>query len=172
VSRIVINFDGSAGDFNFSPPHPLYASSRGAWAFTATGMGGLEVHHEEGIVSPCTSNSAELTAALKALTWAKKQRYRSVTLRGDSEFVIKWLRGINRTTPLRHIAPLQRQIANQVAHEVLANGDRRYIRLLPASNDGKIILTPVHVPRGENKRANALCRIALRPSVASTFRGA
>lgn len=151
---VIINFDGACAA-NCAPSHPNWPETKGAWAFVAVGKGGQTLKEASGVVAPCSSNMAELRGCLEGLRWASGRGSRHVLLRGDSQFVIKFLTGENRISQLPHIAPLQRQIAGLIAHAVLSLHDgRRRLQLLP---DGRgLIPTPQHVPRSKNRRADQL----------------
>jgi len=151
---LILNFDGAC-IANCAPSHPNWQQTKGAWAFVAVGKGGQTLKEAAGTVEPCSSNMAELHGCLEGLRWASGRGVRHVLLRGDSQFVIKFLIGQNRISQLPHIAPLQRQIAGFIAHAVVGLPDgRRRVQLLP---DGQgLILTPEHVPRSKNRRADLL----------------
>jgi ribonuclease HI len=151
---LTLYFDGAC-TFNCGPDRPEWPSTVGAWAFVALGKGGQTLKEDAGTVAPCSSNMAELYGALHALRWASARRSRHVRLRGDSQFVIHFLQGKNRVSQLPHIAPLQRQIVALTAHAVVSLPDgRRRVRLL---QDGQgVVLTPEHVPRSKNGRADQL----------------
>lgn len=162
MNNCTLYFDGGVMG-NCGPRHPNWLQTRGAWAYRAIGNGGMVLREESGLLSPATSNMAELHGCLNALRWAGRQGYQRVLLRGDSRFVLDWLSGINRTTQLPHITPIQRQIAEIISCEVvICPGSRRAIRL--TTEPGKIIVTPEHVPRSKNRYADALCRTALTAS--------
>ena len=164
MNDCTLNFDGGVTG-NCGPNHPDWLKTKGAWAFVALGNGGMVLREDSGLVAPASSNVAELHGCLHALRWALGTGYQSVLLRGDSTFVINWLRGINRTTPQPHIAPLQRQIAELVACDVLPASDgRRRIQLRDAFVPGRLRVTAQHVPRSKNRYADALCTKALKES--------
>lgn len=162
MSSVRIFFDGSGGHLNTKPSDPRWKETKGSWAFVARGKGGAIVFSDSGIISPCNSPMAEMTAALRALQWAARQQYQHVHLIGDSKFVIDWLRGKDRTTILLHQAPLQFQISQLVSHEVVVAGARRKIRLLSTPQPGRVIVEPQYVRRGLNKLADRLTKTSLR----------
>jgi ribonuclease HI len=151
---VTLYFDGAC-TFNCGPEHVNWPDTLGAWAFVAYGKGGGVLKEAFGTLTPCSSNMAELLGALEALRWAITWGARHVRLRGDSQFVIHFLLGRNRISQLPHIAQLQRQIAGLISHAVVSLHDgRRSLRLL---EDGQgLILTPEHVPRSKNRRADLL----------------
>lgn len=168
MSDVTISFDGSGGAYNCAPSHPRWNDTKGAWGFVAVGHGGGTVYQDSGIIAPCNSPIAELTACLRGVEWAVSQRYRAVSIRGDSKFVIDWLRGMHRTSLLPHIAPLQYQLAQLVAHEVVTDGNRRRIRLLDTPQKGRVLLDPIYIPRSRNFFADKLCTQALKADATSS----
>ena len=160
MNDCTIHFDGGVRG-NVAVDHPLFAQSRGAWAWVAHGKGGMRIRQDAGAISPATSMMAELHGALHALAWAASARYEHVVLCGDSRFVIEWLRGRNRTSQAPHLARLQYQIAQFIAHEVVPrSGNRCAIRL--TQDPGRVIVTPRYVPNSKNRYADSLCTQALR----------
>lgn len=159
MNDCTIFFDGGVLG-NVAPTHPLWPATKGAWGWCAIGNGNAKIMDGSGLISPATSMMAELHGCLHALEWAAKIGYQTITLKGDSKFVIEWLKGNNRTSILPHIAPLQRQIASLISCEVvMASEGRRAIRL--TNEPGKLRVTPIHVPRSKNRYADALCTKAL-----------
>lgn len=164
MNDCTIFFDGGVRG-NCGPTHPLWSATNGAWAWVAIGHGSAKIMEGSDVVSPASSNVAELYGCLNALRWVKASGRQSATVKGDSRFVIDWLNGKNRTSQLPHLAPLQRQIADLIACEVVTLEDgRRKLRLSIGYEPGQLTITATHVPRSKNRYADALCTRALSGS--------
>jgi len=60
----------------------------GAWAWRAVNSGNTVVHHESGYSAQTTNNRMELTAVIKALSWAKHHDVAApIVIRTDSQYV-------------------------------------------------------------------------------------
>lgn len=82
---IVLYFDGAC--------EPCNPGGIATYGFVAVKDGKI-VYQECGLVCERgTNNIAEYTAVIRALEWARSQGYRRVAVRGDSQLVIRQLRG-------------------------------------------------------------------------------
>lgn len=166
MTDITLYFDGAAQG-NCSPLSPKFQDSRASWAFWAKGNGGQTLFEDAGRLPGLvgTNNMAELTAALRALEWARARGSTFVCLRGDSQVVIDFLSGVSRVSNKPWLARIQFQISRVVACDTVlaSDGERRVLRLLPTSTDGRLVVTPEHIPESKNKHADALSKKVLTP---------
>ncbi len=93
-----------------------------------------------GYMGRATNNAAEYQALLHALRWALAQGARRLTIRSDSELIVRQVRGVYR---VKHpaLVPLYRE-----ARELIGRFEA---------------VTLEHVPREENREADRLANLAL-----------
>lgn len=161
---LTLYFDG-ASQGNCSPLSPRFTESRASWAFWAKGNGGQTLFENAGRLPGLvgTNNMAELTAALRALTWARDWGSRFVTLRGDSQVVIDFLNGVSRISDKPWLARIQFQISQVIACETVlaSDGKRRALRLLPEAPRGRVVVSAERIPESKNKHADGLSKKVL-----------
>lgn len=125
----VINIDGAAR----GNPGPA------AFAFVIRRPDGSTVH-DSGCLGSTTNNLAEYTALVRALTRAVEIKLHVVTVRSDSELLVKQMTGVYKVKNegLRELFDQARELARQIPHFAIE-----------------------HVRRAENSEADKLCNEAL-----------
>lgn len=108
-----------------------------------------EIHSEAGILKgELTNNIAEFTGVLKALQWVTAQKLDNIVVKGDSQLVIEQLKGNYKT---------RSRTSKRFVPEIMALIKNKDVEFM-------------WIPRDKNKKADWLCRKAVRQASSKEIR--